>query len=712
MKRRKFIKEISATTAAAMIAPEMLSSSGNTDLLTGEKKAEKIRGFIVSDAHFGWLHKTQPKPSFQKEMMERIMNRFPDLDVFFDTGDAHHNDHHDNENPYLARKNWCDIIQGGCGQTPFYYVIGNHEIRSNEDYDPEIRGVIMGSATFRPYFSFDMMGIHFISFPELIRAIYITEEEFEWLALDLAVNRNKTIILLSHNNIIGTTSGNEAGYRGLLDSEKMLAIFKSNPNVIAWMHGHNHNYEIALQQDMLFVSNGRIGGFDPSGGIHGLGGIYFEIGKEGLKVWCYSAEKDIFLDSLSENLYSELLIPTSFDPDAPYCSYYGSGGAVNGQLIPLYNHHCGRNQKREIFIKGCSNAVINDDPQFTKYAERHAWHGLDKILLAGKINHGNSVFEYNNPGIRLLSNTDWWTTLTLPGDYNDRYTYYRCPPDMEYNLKADITSFPQKEEGKQAMWLRLLIYNSEGMLLHIVQTNDIDLVKGRQIYEVILKVPSLQEFDTIYSDTESDKLVNIAIEACYSGMEKGDVKISSLEFALAGSTDKTENPGIVLNGKKYIHEIILTGDEILRIPVSDPFKDRDVLKILADGSKKLSFLVRHSCLEWQVRNATVTDHDNYLEIKKIRNKFSDKMEIIIVPLIKTNEPYVHRITKAEEIRIFPLSRGNKPLSVEINKLNEIAHIEVFSTLKPKKVTGAAEWKHDKNMILSTVDTEGNVKFYF
>lgn len=33
--------------------------------------------------------------------MNRIMKRFPDLDIFFDAGDAHHNDHYENSNSGL-----------------------------------------------------------------------------------------------------------------------------------------------------------------------------------------------------------------------------------------------------------------------------------------------------------------------------------------------------------------------------------------------------------------------------------------------------------------------------------------------------------------------------------------------------------------------------------------------------------------------------------
>ncbi len=57
--------------------------------------------------------------------------------------------------------------------------------------------------------------------------------------------------------------GNENGYRGVMDSDKMIDIFKKNKNIIAWMHGHNHNFEVINRDDMLFVSNGRIVVFHP-----------------------------------------------------------------------------------------------------------------------------------------------------------------------------------------------------------------------------------------------------------------------------------------------------------------------------------------------------------------------------------------------------------------------------------------------------------------
>lgn len=714
MKRRNFIRNTSATILGTTFAPKFLTSATKNDLSFDNSLNYKLKGFIVSDAHFGWKNNMQPDPGFQKEMMNRIMKKFPDLDLFLDTGDAHHNDHHDNSDPYKARKNWCDIIQGGCGQVPFYYVVGNHEIYSNEDDDPEIRSNIMGSTSCRPYYSFDMRGIHFISFPELIKTIYITEEEYAWLDLDLKLNKNKTTIFLSHNNILGTTSGNEAGYRGLMDSEKMLGIFKKYPNIISWMHGHNHNFEILEKQDMLFVSNGRIGGFDPSKGLHGIGGIYFEISLDGLLVKCYSAEKDIFLEDISSNLTKELKIPTTLDPLA-LCAYsYGVGGAKNKERFFVYNHHSGTSQKRAMYVTGCQDAIINDDPFFKKYTERPAWHGLEKVLIAAKINHGNSGFEYTNPGIRLKSSNDWFTTVTLPCENFNLYSYYRCPVDTDYKIAIDLKTYQVLNTGeyKHVLWLRLLVHDSNGRILHMVQSEKIILLSGNQKHEVILKVPPLDDFETIYSNPGSDKLVNIAVIASFSGMEKVDVDIRSLMFSIADADGNTRNPGLLVNNEKCLYNGEITKNEIIKLPLDPGFNERDVIEVTSDGMKRLTFLIKHSDLEWQVRNAAVKDCGNYLEIKKIRNRLSDKMEIIIVPLIKTSDPYVHRIMKSEDIRIYPLSRGNKNLKVEIKEVSDNAQVQVFSYKRPIRVTNVLSWNYENNIISAKIVNPGTILFHF
>ena len=704
MQRRNFIKKTAVLSAAAFISPRIFATANSYNT-----KKEIFKGFIVSDSHFGWAHKMQPTIEEQAAAVKNILNKFPDLDIFLDTGDAHHNDHHNNANPHKARKDWVDIIQGGCGQLPFYYVIGNHELRSNEDDDPEMRSNIMGSNTCRPYYSFDMQGIHFISFPQLIRATYITEEARDWLDLDLAINKDKTIVMLSHNNIIGTTRGNENGYRGVMDSDKMIDIFKKNKNIIAWMHGHNHNFEVINRDDMLFVSNGRIGGFDPSRGKYGIGGVYFEITKEMLTVKCYSAEKDMFLDSFDVSLSQTLDVKTTFDNKADFAYSYGVGGAVNGERIPSYHHHVGENTKSELFLTGCENAVINDDHAMTKYTERKAYHGLDKILFAAKVNHGNAGFEYANPGIRLKANDNWWTTLTMPSDNYDKYSYYRCPLGQKY--KASIDLDVKGIKGTQRLWFRLHIYDLNGRKLRIVQSDQITLGDGRQQFDCLLDVPILPEFDTIYSNPESDNLVNIAVEASFTGMNT-DVDIIYLKLEQEHTSLNTVDAGVIIDGKSQQTSSVLAKGDIKKIDLGKPLETRSVNQISTSGNKRVTYLVRHSNMKWQVRNATVTYLDNHIKIGKIRNHISDKLEIIISPLQKNIGPYLHRVRYAENIKLVPYQSKNRSIKATIENVFQNAEVDFYSTKKPKVVAGVTSWIYKDNIVTAKISKPTTVLVTF
>jgi hypothetical protein len=96
----------------------------------------------------------------------------------------------------------------------------------------------------------------------------------------------------------------------------------------------------------------------------------------------------------------------------------------------------------------------------------------------------------------------------------------------------------------------------------------------------------------------------------------------------------------------------------------------------------------------------------------MRNRLSDKMEIIIVPLTKTSDPYIYKVIKSEDLRIYPLSRGNKNLKVEINKTYDNAQVQVFSHTRPVKVCNVLSWNYENNIVIARITKPGTVLFYF
>ncbi|MHC4796553.1 MAG: metallophosphoesterase family protein, partial [Planctomycetota bacterium] len=345
-----------------------------------------LRGFVVADAHFGWRHPQQPRAEEIGEAMERITKRFDDLDVFLDVGDAHHGSADRENEDWLGQ--WTDIIAGGCGAIPFYYTAGNHEIDTwNVGYDVERRCARLGSVSARPYYSFDIKGIHFISLPQLLFMSYVSKEALDWVKLDLELNKDKSVIFLAHNSVKGTTEyHDDPGYRRLANSDEILQLLDRYPNVLAWMHGHNHTYEVVEKGGKLFVSCGRIGGFDPpyegDYGKGNLGGMYFEVGPGRLTVRGYSASKEMFFDEIGHPQHSKTLRrETSFDVEGPAYLSYGHGGAIDGQRMPVFNHHVSAGKTNQLFIGGADGPVINENPDFTVYTKRtHPYAPNPQIL--------------------------------------------------------------------------------------------------------------------------------------------------------------------------------------------------------------------------------------------------------------------------------------------------------------------------------------------
>ena len=690
MKRRDFIKNLSLVSSGMLLMPRVYAINNGK----GSGDARALKGFIVSDAHFGWENKKQPAVDKQLRMMHKIMARFPDLNMMIDTGDAHHNGKDRDDD----RKQWTEAIPGISRKLPFYYVPGNHEITHCSAGDDEYICDQLGSITCRPYYSFDMHGIHFVSVPEMVRAVYVTRETIEWLIADLELNKDKTTVLLSHNNIKGTTGPFREGYRGLANSQEMEDIIKKYPNVISWMHGHNHNYEIVRKHNRLFVSNGRIGGFDPSHGEYGLGGIYFEITPEGLTVKCYSAEFEQFLEHKNPSLTQSISKPTTFKAKEPPSYTFGYGGARNGQKIPAYIHHTSGQQKAELFFAGTSTNVINDDPNFELFMARKSRRGEHWQLMGSAFNAKgkNEGYKWMNPGIKIFKSSPDvdQVVMQIPRSKHESFTYYRCAPGNTYRIYTEMDA----GRGNQIVELYFIIHDRHGKELVRAHSENWQLAPGINRKKASYTVPEIRNTETIYTDPESDNVLHLSVEAKFNNI---DAPVLLKTFELTGDTERnhTQNPGLTLNDHKYDYSGSLSGSELTRVEIPGLNQNRYSFTVHAEGSKKVTWLIRQKAMDWQVKNAPVADNKDHLEIGPLRNTFSGQNEIYISPFMQADEPYFNFLKDIHRARVFPINRGNDRLRLEILSSGGSPYMEAISSSKPKGVSGAKDWKYKDNVLV-------------
>ncbi len=703
MNRRDFLQRVSACGAGAVLLRQGDAAS-QTDTQT-----TMVTGFIVSDAHFGWENAQQPSPALQREMMAHIAKRFPDLDLIIDTGDAHHNGRQRDPERGL----WTDIIAGAPLPAPFYYVPGNHEIAHSSTADPEATCNRLGSMWCRPYYSFTVKGVHFVSLPELMRAVYLTRESLDWLELDLEVHREHTTLLLSHNNVIGTTGPYEPGYRGIVNSGQLMAMLERYPNVLGWLHGHNHNYEVVEKAGKFFVSNGRIGGFDPSrrepDGSHGLGGIYFEVRKDGLRVRSYSAERGAFLDEAGiTGVSGRLDTRTSLDPDAAPSYCFGYGGARDGQRLPVYRHHTGTGET-ELFLRAHATPDFNDDPEIVLHTARDVKEGAQPMLMGASVHGADPGYEWLDPGLRVLTRAkpEDVTLLRVPRHAHGEYAYYRCAPGRRYRLELDIDA----HAGGQRILARLHVHGQDGARRASVASVPCTLEAGRQTHEAEFELPVFADAG-IYDDPASDMLFQVMVELELDALA-APVDFRRIALMLADvQSEKTEPPGLLVDGALTAAEAGHAPGAVARLPLALGGGARTVWEMRAGGSRRLTWLARVGGLDWQVRNAPVSDRGAFLEIGPMRNTWQREPEVVIVPAVRAREPFVHRLRGVARARVHPLNRGNGALRTEIVEARGEATITVVSAGAPVAVDGAAAWRHEDGFLTIVASQGADVRITF
>jgi len=713
LSRRKFLKGACASAAGVTLAaygtalPAVARNAGTSD------PKGMLTGFVVADAHFGWdKPDVQPPAEVIRAMMERILRRFPDLDLFVDAGDAHHGFAEDR-----YRGEWTDVIANGCGQVPFLFVAGNHDIMNFENNeDTELRCNRLGSAPCRPYYSFDLKGIHFLSLPELMSVCIVTREALEWAALDLETNRERTTVILSHNSIANTTRFHyDPGYRKLANSEEIFDLINRYPNVLAWMHGHNHTWEIVRKSGKLYVSCGRIGGFNPPPmgrfGQGHLGGIYFEVAPDRFCVRGYSATENRFFDELEHYAHLTQTIEglTTYNPSAPACISYGVGGAPDGQRVRAANHYIGQSVRREVFLSGCCEGVLNENADIQHYARRPIAGKLLPALglhpFKNEKDPRKPAWDWLDPGIRInpLDNPECERVLTTPKPEAGRVAYYRCAPGRRYSAAVDA----EAEDGGQSLKLECQVHDNEGNLLTNLAVAEWRIEPGRRRYEADFEVPAFNGTPTIYSDQASGRTMQLMISATI-GPSVEPIVVRHFGLALAGASEKTEDAAILVDGAEFRKDGILGEAQCAVLPVPGLPGSHTLFEARAGGCGRVTWLVRHEGVQWQVRNATVQATEQGMAVGPLRNTFCPKNEIVIAPMCEPTCPYVSRTRNLDRFTVRFPAAGNRSLTIAAEELLGPAEIEVVSEFKPSEVSGVAKWEYSQGRVLMRVDKPGRI----
>jgi hypothetical protein len=127
----------------------------------------------------------------------------------------------------------------------FHCILGNHDLNDYEmnPDDPHklTKSLIDELSMNSPVYAMMRDGILFLIVPELGYVQWTHPVEYEWVEYMTQLYPDKTTIILTHQAIEDTTEDyNHTPYRGKQDIEWWTNLFKKNPQIKMWIHGHNH----------------------------------------------------------------------------------------------------------------------------------------------------------------------------------------------------------------------------------------------------------------------------------------------------------------------------------------------------------------------------------------------------------------------------------------------------------------------------------------
>ena len=281
MNRRSLIKRLGIGTLSGLV----LGKSAFANTLDQANNSIKTAKRSLRFAHLTDVH-MQPEldaPKWLASCLHHVQSHTEKPALIINTGDCIMDAlKQPRDRVETQWKLWHQLMTGE-NDLPLEYAIGNHDCWGAGQKSDPLYGKNYALDMMRlhkPYRSFDQAGWHFVVLDSIQPrtndgkwyACQLDDAQFEWLGQDLAANRDKHTVILSHAPILSaaplvvghlgkTDTGYDLGGGSILnDAERVVTLFTQHPQVRLALSGHIHLNDEVKYQGVTYISNGAVSG--------------------------------------------------------------------------------------------------------------------------------------------------------------------------------------------------------------------------------------------------------------------------------------------------------------------------------------------------------------------------------------------------------------------------------------------------------------------
>ena len=169
-----------------------------------------------------------------------------------------------------------------------------------------------------------------------------------------------------------------------------------------------------------------------------------------------------------------------------------------------------------------------------------------------------------------------------------------------------------------------------------------------------------------------------------------DLQSFKLMLSAAEKASVTMSPVVHIDESAFAFKGALPSGVIqaFDLPANHPYKSCYAFDV--KGNSRVTWIEKHVAPRYQVRNASCSYDKGTLTVGPLRNHFSPREEIVIVPLQQRDLPFVHRIRHVKGVSIKEATLENKVIEFRTTELWSHGHgeVEIVCKERPQRVAGA------------------------